>query len=172
VTYISASFEVFTAVMFQVEVWVMTTCSFVVGYQRFGGPCCLHLHGRVAGVRLRVRVRVIILLTVSQSISLGFEPLLGLMAIRLLHKRVFDFVFRGVSSVTGGRVCHAKSQNPCLCHMYTSFLKMFIWAGQEIPSPFMELGGSLQCSLESAAELSHINPVMILPYSLSLTDPF
>jgi hypothetical protein len=24
--------------------WVVTPCSVVVGYQRFGGPCCLHLH--------------------------------------------------------------------------------------------------------------------------------
>jgi hypothetical protein len=30
----------------QVEVcWVVTLCSVVVGYQRFGGPCCLHLQG-------------------------------------------------------------------------------------------------------------------------------
>jgi hypothetical protein len=35
------------AVMFQAEVfWVMTTCSVVVGYQCFRGPCCLHFqHG-------------------------------------------------------------------------------------------------------------------------------
>jgi hypothetical protein len=32
--------------MFQVEVfWVVTPCSVVVGYQRFGVPCCLHLQG-------------------------------------------------------------------------------------------------------------------------------
>jgi hypothetical protein len=30
--------------MFQVEFfWILTPCSVVVGYQRFGGPCCLHL---------------------------------------------------------------------------------------------------------------------------------
>jgi hypothetical protein len=41
-----ARFEVFTAVKMQVEVfWVVTSRSVVVGYQRFGGPCCLHLHG-------------------------------------------------------------------------------------------------------------------------------
>jgi len=35
--------------MFQVEVfWVVTPCSFVVGYQSFGGPCCVHLLGCVA----------------------------------------------------------------------------------------------------------------------------
>jgi len=43
------SFETFTAVMFQVEVfWVMTLCNVVVGYQRFIGSCCLHLQGEVA----------------------------------------------------------------------------------------------------------------------------
>jgi hypothetical protein len=34
------SFEVFTAVIFQAEVfWVVTPCSAVLGYQRFRGPC-------------------------------------------------------------------------------------------------------------------------------------
>jgi len=38
------SFEAFTAVMFQVEVfWVVTPCNVVVGYQRFGGSCCLDM---------------------------------------------------------------------------------------------------------------------------------
>jgi hypothetical protein len=35
---------------FQIQVdffWVVTPCSVVVGYQRFGGPCCLHLQGEV-----------------------------------------------------------------------------------------------------------------------------
>lgn len=36
-------FEVFTAVNFQVMVWVVTSCSDVVRYLRSGGPCCLHL---------------------------------------------------------------------------------------------------------------------------------
>jgi hypothetical protein len=36
-----ASFEAFTAVMSQVEVfWVVTPCGVVVGYQRFREPCC------------------------------------------------------------------------------------------------------------------------------------
>jgi hypothetical protein len=31
--------------VFQVEVfWIVTPCSVVVGYQRFRGSCCLHLH--------------------------------------------------------------------------------------------------------------------------------
>jgi hypothetical protein len=34
--------------MFQIEVlWIVTPCIFVVGYQRFGGPCCLHLQGKI-----------------------------------------------------------------------------------------------------------------------------
>jgi hypothetical protein len=33
-------------VTFQVEVfWVVMPCSVVVGYQRFGGQCCLYLQG-------------------------------------------------------------------------------------------------------------------------------
>jgi hypothetical protein len=38
-------FEVFTAVIFQVEVfWTVTPCSVVVGYQRFRGSCCTRLY--------------------------------------------------------------------------------------------------------------------------------
>jgi len=44
-------FEAFTAVMFQAEVfWVVMPCSIVVGYQRFGGPCCLLLQGEMKAV--------------------------------------------------------------------------------------------------------------------------
>jgi hypothetical protein len=43
-----ARFEVLTAVNIQVEVfWVVMPCSVVVGHQRFGGMCCLHLHGEM-----------------------------------------------------------------------------------------------------------------------------
>jgi len=46
--YLVASFEAFTAVMFQIEVSrVVTPCSVVVGNQRFGGHYCLHLQGEV-----------------------------------------------------------------------------------------------------------------------------
>jgi len=42
-----AGFEVFTAINVQVEAfWNVTTCSDVVGYQRFGGPGTIHLQGR------------------------------------------------------------------------------------------------------------------------------
>jgi len=38
------------AVMFQVEVfWVLTQCSVEVGYQRFRGPCRLHIEGEDGG---------------------------------------------------------------------------------------------------------------------------
>jgi len=38
--------EIFTPVKILVEVfWVVSPCSVVVGYQRFRGPCCLHLLG-------------------------------------------------------------------------------------------------------------------------------
>jgi len=30
--------------------WVVTPCNDVVGYQRFGGPCCLHLQCETANV--------------------------------------------------------------------------------------------------------------------------
>jgi hypothetical protein len=29
--------------------WVMIPCNDLVGYHRFGGPCCLHLQGEVVG---------------------------------------------------------------------------------------------------------------------------
>jgi hypothetical protein len=38
---------------FQVEVfWVMAPCTVVVGYQRFGGPCCFLLQREVKASRL------------------------------------------------------------------------------------------------------------------------
>jgi hypothetical protein len=41
-------YEVSVALNIQDEVFRMVTlCSNVVGYQRFGGPCCLHLQGEV-----------------------------------------------------------------------------------------------------------------------------
>jgi len=52
--------EVLTAVKIQVEVfWVETPCSVVVGYRRFGVPCCLHLHYTAAQPR-RLRLELLI----------------------------------------------------------------------------------------------------------------
>jgi hypothetical protein len=46
--HLDASFKGFTVVMIKVEVfWVVTPCSIVVGYRRFGGPCCFHLQDEV-----------------------------------------------------------------------------------------------------------------------------
>jgi hypothetical protein len=43
---LDATFDIFTAVKIGVEVfWTVTTFSVVVGCQRFGAPCCLHLQG-------------------------------------------------------------------------------------------------------------------------------
>jgi hypothetical protein len=40
----SSRLVIFMAMKIHVVVfWVMTLCSDVVGYQFFGGPCCLHL---------------------------------------------------------------------------------------------------------------------------------
>jgi hypothetical protein len=45
------------AVKIQVEfLWVVTPCSDVVGHQRFGGSCCIHLQGEAKslhGVRIQ-----------------------------------------------------------------------------------------------------------------------
>jgi hypothetical protein len=39
-------FEVLTAVSTKIAVtWVVAPCSLVEVYQRFRGPCCLHLQG-------------------------------------------------------------------------------------------------------------------------------
>jgi hypothetical protein len=44
-----ASFEAFTAEMFQVEFFlVVKPCSVAVGYQCFGGPYCFHLQDEAA----------------------------------------------------------------------------------------------------------------------------
>jgi hypothetical protein len=44
--HIHVRFQVLMALTIQVEVfWVVTPCSVVVGYQRFGGPFYLHLQG-------------------------------------------------------------------------------------------------------------------------------
>jgi hypothetical protein len=45
-----ARLEIFTAMKVQVkEICVVMPCSDVGGYQRFGGPCCLHLQGEDGG---------------------------------------------------------------------------------------------------------------------------
>jgi hypothetical protein len=52
------------------------------------------------------KVKVTLLLTVSQSVSLGVEPHLGLMTRYLLLFDSYGFVFCGAPSLTRGRVCY------------------------------------------------------------------
>jgi len=41
---VNVRLEIFTAMEIHVTVfWITTPRSYVVGYRRFGGPCCLHL---------------------------------------------------------------------------------------------------------------------------------
>jgi hypothetical protein len=48
----SVSFDVFAAVIFEVEVfWVVMQCRVAVGYQRFRVPCRLHLQGEIEAAR-------------------------------------------------------------------------------------------------------------------------
>jgi hypothetical protein len=59
----SATFEVFTAMNIQVVVfWVVTPCSDVIGYQRFGGPCCLHRQGEVVNGYRKAKGKVVAVL--------------------------------------------------------------------------------------------------------------
>jgi len=37
--------------------WIMTPCSDVVGYRRFGGPCCLHLQSEIIGAWIEIQSR-------------------------------------------------------------------------------------------------------------------
>jgi len=58
---------VFAAVKIQVEVfWVVTPCSVVVGNQRFGCPCCLHLHPQDEGSTDIWNLSIVSHYTVSQ----------------------------------------------------------------------------------------------------------
>jgi hypothetical protein len=54
---------------------------------------------------IKVKVKVTLRLTVSQSVSLGVEPHLGLMTRYLLLFDSYGLVFVGAPSLTRGRVC-------------------------------------------------------------------
>jgi hypothetical protein len=48
-----ASYEIFMAVKIQVEVsWAVMLCSAAVGYQCFGGHCCLCFHPEDGGSKV------------------------------------------------------------------------------------------------------------------------
>jgi hypothetical protein len=46
--------------------------------------------------------------SVTHSVRLGFEPLTGTRGHILALREIFVFVYRGASTLTGGRVCHVK----------------------------------------------------------------
>jgi len=48
VKWLYMSFRICFETQIQVVIfWVVTPCNDVVGYQRFGGPCCLHLQNTI-----------------------------------------------------------------------------------------------------------------------------
>jgi hypothetical protein len=59
--------------------------------------------------------------SVSQSVRLGFEPLIGTHGHILAFKEYSGIVCCGASTQTGGRVCHVKGSQ-CLCRMYVHTL--------------------------------------------------
>jgi len=78
-----ARFEVFTTVKIQFVVfWLIAPCSVVVGYQSFGGPCCLHLHFpspspssfTTDGRSVNQSVCLSVCLSVGQSVSHSVQP--------------------------------------------------------------------------------------------------
>jgi hypothetical protein len=46
-----------------VAFWILTASSYVVGYQRFGGLCCLHLQGEVTEEWIEVQIVVFWVMT-------------------------------------------------------------------------------------------------------------
>jgi hypothetical protein len=75
--------------IYVVVFWAMTPRSEVVGSQRFVGPCRLHPQGEVNNGQVEVTLQVIasqsvslsVCLSLSQSVRLAVELLLGLMTI-------------------------------------------------------------------------------------------
>jgi hypothetical protein len=39
-------------------IWVVTPCSFAVGYRRFGALCCPHLYGEVHAIQVTLHLTV------------------------------------------------------------------------------------------------------------------
>jgi hypothetical protein len=48
--------------------WVMTPCSDVVGYRRFGGPYCLHLQGEFSGAWVEIQVKFLCVMTLCSDV--------------------------------------------------------------------------------------------------------
>jgi hypothetical protein len=72
-------------------------------------------------LKVKVKVKVTLRLTVSQSVSFGVEPHLGLMTRYLLLFDSYGLVFCGAPSLTRGRVC--------LLHMLLVLASaVFLWS--------------------------------------------
>jgi hypothetical protein len=50
----------------------MTPCSDVVGYQRFGGPCSLHLQGEMSWAWIKIQVEIFWAMT-PRSDVVGYQ---------------------------------------------------------------------------------------------------
>jgi hypothetical protein len=86
-------------------------CSVVVGHQCFRGPCCFHLQGEVAGIRVSH------INTDSQS-GLVLSPYLGLRPFFCFITESFGLLCHEAPSLMGGRVCRLKGHNPYLCRKH------------------------------------------------------
>jgi len=62
--------------------WVTTPCHDVVGYQRFGGTCCLHLQGEVNNTSVPLKVVVFWFVTACSDV-VGYHRFGGLCCLRL-----------------------------------------------------------------------------------------
>jgi hypothetical protein len=71
-------------------------------------------HLQLLTPRLKVKVKVTLRPTVSQSVSLGVEPHLGLMTRYLLLLDSYGLVSCGAPSLTRGRVCLLSESLPAL----------------------------------------------------------
>jgi hypothetical protein len=102
------------------------TSLFVASYdtQGHGGGIRPLLHTGVSSQSLsdlrlylrfdKVKVKVTLRLTVSQSVSLGVEPLLGLMTRYLLLFDIYGLVFWGTLSDERSQICQVKSKLHCV----------------------------------------------------------
>jgi hypothetical protein len=118
------SFRAVSDLMIQVVVfWKMTSCSDVDGYHCFGGLFCGHLQSEVIEVQVTLKVTVgrPVSHSVSQSVRLGVEPLLGLMTIfSSFMSGDFGFICHGTSCQMKGRVCLSSVRCRSHCQVFVS----------------------------------------------------
>jgi hypothetical protein len=86
--------------------WVVTSCSVVVGYQRLGGPCCLHLQGFSKWDQIQIHF-----ITDGHSVRSGIEK--GLMAMFLkFTSNGIGVSHYGAPSLTSDAGCIAANTQP------------------------------------------------------------